>query len=340
MTDLMTTTFPGADIRNCGSSPDGEDILQATIANGGSRATFMTWGASLQDFRREGVDHSLVLGSPDPAAYFGPMLYFGAIVGPVANRVAKGRFELNGKTYSLDRNEAGATTLHGGSKGFGQVNWTLAECSATSCSFAYRHADGTCGFPGNIDVRVRYTLEDDGALLIEIEGQSDALTHFAPAFHGYWNLDGTADVTGHGLTVPAETYLPVDDMLIPLGAPAPVAGTVFDYRVPKAPDAGLDHNFCLYGARSHDLCEMCRLEAGALRLTVESTEPGLQVYAGVGLDTAPFEGNNGKPYGRLAGVAIEPQTWPDTANHPKYPSSLLQPGETYRQVSRFRVTGI
>ncbi|WP_417689064.1 aldose epimerase family protein [Roseibium sp.] len=334
------TKLPEADVRICGASPQGQDILQVSVSNGGSRATFMTWGASLQDFRRDDVDHSLVLGCPEPAAYFGPMLYFGAIVGPVANRIAKGRFELDGTSYSLDRNEAGATTLHGGSKGFGQINWTLADADRRSCTFSCRHADGTCGFPGNIDVRVTYVLEDDGALQIVIEATSDALTHFAPAFHCYWNLDGSADVTGHRLTVPAETYLPVDDMLIPLGAPAPVEGTVFDYRMPQVPDAGLDHNFCLSGARGDELREMCRLEAGALCLTVESTEPGLQVYSGVALDTAPFEGNCGEPYGRLAGVAIEPQTWPDTANHPEYPSSLLQPGETYRQVSRFRVAKV
>ncbi len=324
-------------IRGFGTLPDGTEVDAVEIAAGGARAVVISYGASLQDFRIAGLDRSLVLGSPDISAYTGPMRFFGAIVGPVANRIAGGRMPVGGKTYDLDRNEVGKTTLHGGATGFSQQNWTFTYVSPVAVTLTLEHPDGQGGFPGPITSQARYTLDTNGVLTIEITGRSDVHTCFAPAFHGLWALGVAADLSACRLTIPAERYLPVDDDLIPLGAPAPVAGTAFDYRTPRVPDLKLDHNFCICETRG-TLRPMCRLEVGDYRLDVESTEVGLQVYTAGALDTYPSEGHEGHSYGPGAGIALEPQFWPDTPNHPDYPPSDLAPGETYRQISRFAVT--
>jgi aldose 1-epimerase len=185
--------------------------------------------------------------------------------------------------------------------------------------------DGGGGFPGTLSLSVEYRLEEDGALSVEIEATSDGPTFCNPAQHSYWNLSGEADLSHHKLTVHAERYLEVDARKIPLGGPRPVAGTPFDYRkaasLPGEEGPPLDHNFCL------------RDEPGELR--VITTEPGLQVYDGQHIDSGQHLGHSGTPYGARAGIALEPQRWPDAPNHPDYPSILLRPGETYRQLSRF-----
>ncbi|WP_040604363.1 aldose epimerase family protein [Sagittula stellata] len=320
-------------------TPDGTPLRRMTIANGGAMARIMSWGASLTDFRLDGFAHALVLGSEDFDAYLGPMLYYGAIVGPVANRIAGGRMTVAGTPCTLDRNENGTTTLHGGPKGFGQRNWTVVSATVTDVTLSLNHPDGLGGFPGNIGVTVYYALDDTGALTVEITAQSDRETVFNPAFHGYWTLDGTPDVSAHRMTVHAESYLPVDAAMIPLGTPVPVDGTAFDYRTARTPDSDLDHNFCLSDRRV-GMRPVLALETDRLRLDLSTTEPGLQVYTGGGIDTAPFEGHGGAPCTRNAGIAIEPQTWPDAPNRPDFPSAALVPGQTYRQVSRFAVTRI
>ena len=320
-----------------GSAPDGTDVHARFIKGGPVTARVMTWGASLIDLRVEGVDHPLVLGSDDFAAYLGPMRYFGAIVGPVANRIAGGRMTVAGQAYQLDLNEAERTTLHGGFTGLSDQNWTVTYGDESSVTFGLRHKDGVGGFPGDIDISVRYSLNINGALTIEIEGRTDRPTMFGPAFHGYWSLDGRDDIAAHQLAVHADAYLPVDDTIVPTGGPLPVAETSFDYRHPKVPDPSLDHNFCL--ARTHgQMRHAATLEGGKLRLDIETTEVGLQVYSGGGLDTAPSNGLTGRPHGPNAGIAFEPQFWPDSPNHPDFPSPALLPGQTYRQVSRFAVT--
>lgn len=325
-------------ITSVATARDGSDIQQVTIARGDVTATLITWGASLQDLRLSGVAHGFALGSPDALDYTGPMRHFGSIVGPVANRIAGGRLVLNGQDIQLEQSEAATgNCLHGGSTGFSKRNWTLVEADAQTATFAITHDDGLGNFPGTIEARARYEIAEDGALVLELTGTSDRETWFAPAFHGYWNLDGSDDLSGHRLTVMAGTYLPVDAAQIPLGAPEPVAETKFDYRTPRAPEPDLDHNFCL----SHEQGSMrtaCVVEAGEFRLTVETTEVGLQVYSGGNLNTAPTTGHHGKPYTPNAGIAIEPQFWPDTPNHPDYPSAAIAPGQPYRQVSRFHVT--
>lgn len=336
-------TIKSEQVTNFGEGPAGEKVDLITIANGGTTASIMTWGATLQDLRRTECDHALVLGSTDFEAYLGPMLYFGAIVGPVANRVAGGKFELDGKSIELEKNEKGRTTLHGGSGGTGQRNWTLLACDATSCTLRVIHPDRAGGFPGNVTVQAHYALDETGTLSLDIQAQTDQTTHLNFAHHSYWNLDGHADLSNHEMQIAASQYLPVDADLIPTGAPAPVANTAFDYRAlkPIAAPSGmaLDHNFCIDRA-FEGLQDVCSVRAGQMQLDVASTEPGLQVFDASGIDTTPFEGHLGQPYGHHAGLALEPQKWPDAPNQQDFPSTLIQPGETYRQLTQFRITAL
>jgi len=324
-----------AKVTSFGTLPDGDAVLAVHLSAGDTTATILTHGARLTDLRRRGITHPLVLGSPTLPAYVGPMQYFGAVVGPVANRIAGGQFSLDDVDYHLDRNEAGRTTLHGGAQGFSARNWHLAAADRHSCTLILQQRDGLCGFPGALSVRVRYALGESGDLDIEISGQTARTCLFAPAFHAYWNLDGSADLSRHRLTIHAAEYLPVDDTGIPTSGPQPTAGTAFDYREARPPGADLDHCFCLAPTQTA-LREVCLLEADTLAMTLETTEPGLQVYTAGRLDTAPYPGLGGQPYGPFAGIALEPQMWPDAANRPEFPSPRLDPGQFYRQLTRFR----
>ena len=316
-----------------GQTPDGADVTSVTIARGGTTARLLTYGARLQDLRRDGIRHPLVLGAQSMEPYLGPMTYYGAIVGPVANRIAGAQFDLNGITHRLDANENGVTTLHGGTHGFSNRNWDLTDSTADSATFMLHHPDGLCGFPGNIDVTARYALDIDGALDITITGTADREVFFSPAFHGYWNLSGAAQIHDHLLQIAAETYLPVDDRAIPQGGPAPVAGTGFDFTQAAPVNGNVDHNFCVDPGQDGPVCT---LSANGLSLELSSDQPGLQVYDAGHNDTAPHPGLTGTPYGPVSGIALEPQAWPDAPNRPDFPSSLLRAGETYRQHTTFR----
>ncbi len=316
-----------------GTAPDGGAVMRLRLARGGTRAAVMTWGASLQDLRRDGIGHALVLGSPDFPPYLDELRYFGAIVGPLANRITGARFSLDGKVHQLTPNEGRRTTLHGGPEGFGQQNWRIEAASDHHCTLALEHPAGRGGFPGNLTLRATYTLEQDGALRLEITGSTDAPAVLGPAFHGYWNLDGRPDLSGHSLQVDADRYLPVDYRKISTW-PEPVEGTAFDLRRPRAPPPQLDHNFCLAEARG-PLRPVARLEADGLRLVLETTEPGLQVYTGAQLGGGTAPGHHGAPHGANAGIALEPQPWPDAPNRLLFPSARIDPGEAYLQVTRF-----
>ena len=317
-----------------GKTPEGDDVMRCQIRNGGAVASIITWGATLQDFRLDRLDRSLVLGGNDMAAYLGPMRYFGAIVGPVANRIAGGQMEVKGQHFDLDKNEAGRTTLHGGLAGFSDRNWSFDMTGPAECRLMLSHPDGLGGFPGNISVGVTYRLDKSGALDIEIIGMTDAPTYFSPAFHGYWNLSGKQDLSDHRLTVFAPTYLPVDDDQIPLGRPSPVDEGPFDYRMARPVGAVLDHNFCLPFVRGQ-MQEACKVEAAGLSLEVSTNQRGVQIYNGLHIQTGASRGHGGRAYGPCAGLAIEPQFWPDTPHQPGYPSSLISPGQVSKHRSRF-----
>ena len=318
-------------------SPTGEQVHVCELRAGAARARILSWGATLQEYRVAGVDHSLVLGGETLAAYLGPMRYFGAIVGPVANRIANGQMRVNGEIYHLDTNENGRTTLHSGCAGFNDRNWTFTKVSESECELTLHHPDGLGGFVGNQLVTATYRLDATGALEVEINGRSDKDTYFSPAFHGYWNLSGNADLSDHKLTVMVDSYLPVDADQIPVGEPQKVKGTPFDYNSPHEIGAVLDHNFCL-DVSTTPLQTACRLEASGIILEVQTDQPGVQIYNGLHIDTGAFKGLAGRPYGNCAGLAIEPQFWPDTPNQPGFPSNFLSAGRVSTHRTCFKVT--
>lgn len=309
-----------------------------TLRGGGLSLRLLTLGATVQDLRLDAVDRPLILGGADPADYAGPLLYAGAVVGPVANRIAGAEAVINGRLCRF-AGAADGVLLHSGPGGLHARLWEVERVGPDHATLRTTLADGEGGFPGNRVFRAAFTLSAPATLTVELSATTDAETLVNLAPHLYWNLDGTADFGAHRLTVAAEHYLPVDAALIPDGPPRPVAGTAFDLRagcrLATAPP--LDHNFCLAPAR-RALTEVATL-TGALgfRLCVATTEPGLQVYDGRHLALPDGRGLGGRGYGAGAGIALEPQLWPDAPNRPDFPSARLPPGETSRQITRFRL---
>lgn len=325
-------------VEHAGATTGGQALHAVTIAGGGLTLRLLTLGATVQDLRLAGVDWPLVLGAEDPAAYAGPLLYAGAIVGPVANRIAGARARVDGRPCRFEANE-GPTLLHSGAAGLHARVWRIEAAGPDHATLACRLSDGDGGFPGNRTIRAFFALSAPATLTIALGAETDAPTLMNLAHHGYWNLDGTADTSRHRLTVRADRYLPVDAALIPAGPPRPVAGTDFDLRAGRrlADSPPLDHNFCLAAAR-RALTEAATLVgASGVRLRLATTEPGVQVYDGRHLAVPPGAGLGGRGYGPHAGIAFEPQLWPDAPNRPDFPSALLRPGEIWRQVTRFRL---
>ncbi|MGF1553154.1 MAG: aldose epimerase family protein [Paracoccaceae bacterium] len=319
-----------------GTLPDGAPVEAVAIAGGGLSARLLTYGATLNDLRLDGVAHPLVLGAPTLASCLGGMVHAGAVVGRYANRIAGGRFRLDGRAYETDRNFRGRHTLHGGRLGTSRRDWRLDWLDDASATFGVELASGDMGFPGTLRVTARYALSAPATLEIAIEAETDAPTPASFAPHGYFVLDDGDDVRTHRLRIAADRYLPVDDDLIPTGEIAPVAGTPFDFRRRRTVGGhGYDHNFCL-ADRRRALREVARVESArsGLAMTIETTEPGLQVYDGA--HTAGLDGLDGRRHGAHAGLALEPQHWPDAPNRPAFPDATLRPGETYRHRTRYR----
>ena len=300
----------------------------------GMEARILTWGAVIRDLTipHEGARLPLVLGFDDFAPYPTRSPYFGAVVGRYANRIAEGRFVLDGAPVVLDRNE-GSTTLHGGSGGFAHRIWRVEAQGPDHLTLSLASPDGDQGFPGRVEVRCTYRLLPGRALEVAFHATADRPTPVNLAQHSYFNLDGGADVTGHRLTVHADAYTPVDARDIPTGEIAPVEGTPFDLRhgvrVGDLPGP-LDHNFVLRTPDSSGLTLAAELRSplSGVRLRVRTTKPGLQAYDGhkIALDLA---GSRGRALPPRAGLCLEAQSFPDGPNHPAFPDTILRPGETY-----------
>ncbi|WP_420583715.1 aldose epimerase family protein [Ruegeria sp.] len=317
-------------------------MQRIVISNGILTATLSPLGASLCDLRLDGVDHSLVLGWSEPQDYLQNDDYLGPIVGRCANRIAGGCYRLGGQEYQLDQNFRDRHCLHGGEDGAAKQDWDLRQQSATHVTFGLHLPDGHMGFGGELFVEARFTIEDPAALVLEIEARSKgaSICNFAP--HWYFNLSGAGDITDHILTIVADRYLPVDDDLIPLGDPAEVSGTVFDFRTPReVGNYPFDHNFCLSDQqRPEKLAATLESLRSGVRMDLSTTEPGLQVYSGTYLNHPGRKTLSGAPYMAWSGLALEPQGWPDAVNNPAYPSVILEHGQLYRNVSRFAFSRI
>jgi aldose 1-epimerase len=300
----------------------------------------------------------LVLGFDTPEGYLGPHPYFGGIIGRFGNRIADGRFPLDGHEYVLVRND-GRNHLHGGDRGFNRRVWAASahsESAGPSLILRYTSADGEEGYPGRVDCEVTYSVTTDNEFRIDYAATTDRSTIINLTHHSYFNLTGRvdSDILGHELFVDADTYTPVDESLIPTGEIRSVADTAFDFREPTPIGAriggmdaqlavghGYDHNFVLNVVPSaqsgNDLRRAaCLLEPVSGRaMDVLTTEPGLQVYSGGALD-GTVVGKGGRPYRRHAGLCLETQHFPDSPNHSSFPSVRLDPGETYRSTTVYR----
>lgn len=320
-----------------GTTHEGVPVERVRIAGGGLTASVLSYGATVQDLRLDGVDHPLVLGAPELEPYLDPMTYFGALVGRFANRIARGRFELEGKSYAVPTNWVGRHALHGGTVGTGQMVWTISDIGADSVRLALTLPDGDNGFPGTMAVSVVISLPGDGVLDFDIRAETDRASPCSFAHHGFFNLDGSADITAHELKIDAAAYLPVDKDLIPTGEIAPVNATPFDFREPRAIGRqGVDHNFCLSDRqRPIRPVAVLRAPSSGLSMTIETTEPGLQVYDGAYIPREGLPGLEGRRYGPFAGIALETQSWPDAPNRAGFPSAILRPGQLYHHRARY-----
>ena len=296
-------------------------------------ATVLTMGATVQDLRLDGVDHPLVLGFPRLAPYLREGLYVGALVGPVANRIAGASFPLDGRQVSIEPNEAG-NLLHGGWGGVHQQIWQIDELGLEHVVLGLTLPEGVTGFPGEVQLRAEISVADD-ALSFELYASASEATPINLSHHGYFCLDPSGDIRGHQLQIAAEHYLPVDAALIPTGEIAAVAGTAQDFRSlrPIAP-GGYDHNFCLASQRVAPRHVATLIGERGLRMEVETSEPGLQIYDGRHFDG--LAGLDDQTYNAFAGLALETQGWPDAVNQPAFPETILRPDQTYQTTTRYR----
>ncbi|MGI9365676.1 MAG: aldose epimerase family protein [Rhizobiaceae bacterium] len=325
-----------------GQLDTGQSVYRLQLKGGGLTANILTWGAVLQDLRLDGHDAPLVLGFDEFEPYLEHSPYFGATVGRYANRIGNGRFKLDGVDHSTDINGAGKHTLHGGSAGYGRRQWEIADLGTSHVYLTLRDEAGTMGFPGNCDVTCSYTLKEEGTLHVAYTVRSDAPTPAGLAHHSYFTLDGSPDCRNHEMQILADHYLPVDEELIPTGEIASVEGTVFDFRQAKTigddfdENTILDHNFCLARSR-RGLQDIANVYCpnSSVSLTVASSEPGLQVYAGHKVNT-PVAGLAGETYGAFAGFCMETQNWPDAPNQPDFPDSIVRPDQELRQITEYR----
>jgi aldose 1-epimerase len=285
----------------------------------------------------------VVLGLERLRDYVGHSPYFGAIVGRYANRIGDARFRLGGQDVRLIANEAD-NELHGGPCGFGKRAWSLLGHDRRSATLALLSEDDDQGYPGRLFATCTYELAEPATLRITLQAFAEEPTPVNLSTHSYWNLDGSADIRGHRLQVHADFMTPTDSELIPTGAIAPVAGTAYDFRVPRpirrseaSPD--YDMNFVLRRERSigPELAHAATLwsETSGIVMELWTTEPGLQVYDGHKVDV-PVPGLGGRLYGPYAGAALEPQRFPDGPNRSYFPSCILQPGQVSRQASEMR----
>lgn len=344
---------PGVHREIFGHLPDGRAVEAVTLANaGGASATVIAYGATLQSVivtDRDGKLADVTLGHATLEEYLAQTAYLGSSVGRVANRIAGGRFVLDGGEYRVPANN-GPNALHGGPGGFDKALWDIVATGDSPAPFvrlAHTSPDGDQGFPGTLQTTAEYALGDDGALAITYRARTDRPTLVNMTNHAYWNLAGEGAASGamdHVLTIPAEHFLPTDETAIPTGDFAAVAGTPFDFREPRVIGArvrdtaheqirighGYDHNWVIARSRSERPRLLARLAhpASGRMLEVLSTEPGVQFYSGNFLDGSAI-GKRGQAYRMGDGVALEPQMFPDTPNRPEFGSIRLEPGEEY-----------
>ena len=317
-------------VSDFGTTPEGESVQRITIASPELTVSVLDRGAILQGVWLPGLAQNLTLGSEVLADYFPTMQFHGALIAPVVNRLSGGAVEIDGTLCRFEKNLDDRMTLHSGATGAQHRRWEVVTVAADRVVLRIDLPDGLGGFPGNRVVTAEYTVTG-AALRLAVTATSDAPTIFNAANHSYWNLDGSANFSGHRLKVAAESWLPGDADFAPTGEIRGVEGTAMDFRRERelAPDTPpLDNTFCL----SHGqvaLRDVLWLTGGSgVSMTVATTEPGIQLY-----DAR----NARRPgHGAYEGLAIEAQNWPDAPSHAGFPSFARMPGEEKRQVTEWR----
>ncbi len=340
-----------------GKLPDGREVQKYTLTNrAGASAEIITYGAAVTSLcvpDRDGKIEDVVLGYDNLEGYIKDTAYLGAIVGRYGNRIAKGRFKLDGKEYQLTVND-GENHLHGGKVGFNKVVWEAKvlrwDTEDPALQLQYVSRDGEEGYPGTVTLKVTYTLTEKNELRIEYEGTTDKPTILNPTSHSYFNLLGNPKITitGHTLMIEADSFTPVDKALIPTGQILSVENTPMDFRTPTSialhiGDAdeqiafgkGYDHNWVLRGSAGQ-VRKVAELSSSSGRvMTVYTDQPGLQFYTGNFLDGSA-KGKNGIAYAHRTGLCLETQAYPDTPNKPSFPQVTLRPGQTYHQTTIYQ----
>lgn len=351
---------PSPDSQPFGQTADGRTAQLFTLQNAaGFRADICDYGGTIVRLfapDRAGQLADVTLGCASVGDYIAHSPFFGALIGRFGNRIAHGRFTLDGRTYELPiNNKPGGigSHLHGGA-GYDKVFWRaepFASADGPALRLRYASRDGEQGYPGNLDITVVYTLTAQNELRMDYEATTDRPTPVNLTNHAYFNLsgEGRGDILGHELTLHASRYTPVDPGLIPTGELAPVAGTPFDFRTPRAigeridaadeqiaRGGGYDHNFVLDRRdASLALAATVHEPRSGRVLEVLTTEPGVQFYSGNFLDGA-FAAKEAHRYSHRSGFCLETQHFPDSPNQPAFPSTILRPGETYRTTTVYR----
>jgi aldose 1-epimerase len=339
-----------------GRLADGRTVEVITLSRDRLTARILTYGATLQSMcvpGRDGTVADVALGHATLADYVAHPQFIGSTVGRVANRIAGGRFTLDGRSYQVPVNN-GPNSLHGGTEGFDKVVWEVVDGNEADVTLRHVSPDGEMGYPGTLTATAEYRIEEDDTLSVEYLATTDRPTLCNLSNHAYWNLAGEGSAQGamgHLLTLPAEAYLPTDATAIPTGEFRPVAGTPFDFREPTAVRArvrdssdeqivfgrGYDHNWVIGRDVSAAPRRLARVEEPKSGRVMEllSNQPGVQFYSANFLD-ATTSGKAGKLYRMGDAIVLEPQMFPDTPNHSEFGSIRLEPGQTYRNLILWR----
>ena len=337
------------------SEVDGKPTALYVLKNKkGAEACVTNWGGRLVSVMvpdKNGKMTDVVLGYDNIAQYVAnPDMNYGALIGRYGNRIANGKFTLDGTEYQLPQNNNGHC-LHGGPKGYHAVVWDAKQIDDQTLQLTYLSKDGEAGFPGNLDIKVIYKLTDDNAVDIKYEATTDKATVVNLTNHSYFNLSGVpgSQILDHSIMIAADTYVPVDETLIPTGTLDPVEGTPMDFRQPAVLGErlneeteqlknghGIDHNWVLdTKGNINEVCASLKSEQSGIKLEVYTDEPGIQIYTGNFLDGTQTGKKNTK-YNFRASVCLETQKYPDTPNKPEWPSCVLRPGEKYTSHTIFK----
>jgi aldose 1-epimerase len=338
-----------------GIMPDGKAVKLYTLKNkNGVEMKVMNYGGIITSLvvpDKNGNFDDVVLGYDSLSSYLKSSPFFGALIGRYGNRIAKGKFKIDGQEYNLPINN-GSNHLHGGPMGFDKVYWNIdVPADSSSLKLTYLSVDGEQGYPGNLSAEVFYYLTDNDELKIEYKATTDKKTVVNLTQHSYFNLGGkqTKAILSHSLMIDADSFIPVDTALIPTGEIRSVKGTPFDFtkaetigsRIEQKDDQlkfgrGYDHNWVLnnYDGKMRKVAELSEPVSGRL-MEVFTTEPGLQFYSGNFLD-GTLIGKNNTAYNFRSGLCLETQHYPDSPNQPKFPSVILNPGETYQTTTIYK----